>query len=299
MSFYKVLSADLQKCVKPSRIAWNVIKSRFFNPQKSSKAFEVGERHYDLGNDLFEAMLDHRMVYTCGYWNESDSLDEAQENKLDMVCRVLDLKPGQRVLDIGCGWGSFVRYAAENYGVEAVGITVSKEQEERAKELCEGLPVEIRLQDYREVDEPFDHIISLGMFEHVGSKNYRTYMEMVHRCLADNGIFVLHTIGSNISVRNTDPWVEKYIFPNSMIPSISQIGSAIEDLFIMKNWSNHGPDYDKTLMAWFRNFCENWGKLKENYSERFFRMWKYYLLSSAGSFRARKNHQWQIVLMKK
>lgn len=297
--FHKVLSADLHKRVNPSRMGWNVIKSRFFNSQKTSNAFEVGEYHYDLGNDLYEAMLDSRMVYSCGYWNNADSLDQAQENKLDHVCRILDLKPGERVLDIGCGWGSFARYAAENYDAEVVGITVSKEQAVLANKKCKGLPVEIRLQDYRDINEKFDNIISLGMFEHVGNKNYRTYMQVVYRCLAEGGIFVLHTIGGNTSVRNTDPWIEKYIFPNSMLPSIRQIGLAVEDLFVMEDWSNHGPDYDKTLMAWYRNFCESWDKLKETYSGRFYRMWKYYLLSAAGSFRARKNHQWQIVFSKK
>lgn len=298
--FYRILRVDLHEQVTTSlSFLWNIVKFRVRNPQRTSRAFEVGEHHYDIGNDLYEAMLDSRMVYTCGYWGDGDTLDQAQENKLDIVCRILNLEPGQRVLDIGCGWGSFARYAAEHYGVEVVGITVSKEQAELAEKRTEGLPVEIRLQDYREVNEPFDHIISLGMFEHVGYKNYRTYMETVHRCLDDNGIFVLHTIGGNTSVRHTDPWIEKYIFPNSMIPSIRQIGLAIEDFFVMEDWSNHGPDYDKTLMAWYRNFTENRERLKEHCSDRFQRMWTYYLLSSAGSFRARKNNQWQIVLTKK
>lgn len=298
--FYRVLSAGLQnKAFLSPPFIWNHIKTRWSNPQKKSRAFRIGEHHYDIGNDLYEAMLDSRMAYSCGYWNNADSLDQAQENKLDHVCRILDLKPGQRVLDIGCGWGSFARYAAENYDAKVVGITVSKEQAVLANKKCKGLPVEIRLQDYRDLNEKFDNIISLGMFEHVGNKNYRTYMQVVYRCLAEGGIFVLHTIGGNISVRNTDPWIEKYIFPNSMIPSIRQIGLAVEDLFVMEDWSNHGPDYDKTLMAWYRNFCESWDKLKETYSGRFYRIWKYYLLSAAGSFRARKNHQWQIVFSKK
>lgn len=298
--FYRILKADLERRAVQSLISrWNSLKALVKNPQSINNAFEVGERHYDIGNDIYDIMLDSRMVYTCGYWNGAETLDEAQENKLDLVCRILDLKPGDRVLDIGCGWGSFARFAAVEYGAEVVGITVSKEQAKLARDRCADLPVEIRLEDYRSVDEKFDHIISLGMFEHVGIKNYRTYMQMVYRCLSDEGIFVLHTIGGNISVRNTDPWIEKYIFPNSMIPSIRQIGMAIEDLFVLESWSNHGRDYDKTLMAWYRNFNDGWEKLKNRYSETFYRMWEYYLLSSAGSFRARKNNQWQIVLTKK
>jgi cyclopropane-fatty-acyl-phospholipid synthase len=214
------------------------------------------------------------------------------------VCKKINLQPGQRVLDIGCGWGSFAQYAAEEYGAEVVGITVSKEQVELGRERCKGLPVEIRLQDYREINEPFDHIISLGMIEHVGSKNYRTYMQTAHRCLKDNGIFLLHTIGSNRSVRTTDPWIEKYIFPNSQLPSIRQLALAAEGLFVMEDWQNFGVHYDKTLMAWYQNFDTGWDELKSTYSERFYRMWTYYLLSCAGSFRARKNQLWQIVFSK-
>lgn len=297
---YRILKHDLDKtAVSALAKVRDFFRSLFRNPQKQKRAFQIGDRHYDAGNDLFEAMLDELMVYTCGYWLGVDTLEEAQEKKLEMVCRNLGLKTGQKVLDIGCGWGSFAKYAAESYGVEVVGVTVSKQQLELARESCKGLPVEIRLQDYRQVDEAFDHVVSLGMFEHVGVKNYRTYMRVVSRCLSDEGVFVLHTIGGNYSVTNSDPWIEKYIFPNSMIPSIQQIGEAVEKLFVMEQWDNYGPHYDRTLMAWYRNFKENWDELKNNYSERFYRMWTYYLLSSAGSFRARKNQQWQIILTKK
>jgi cyclopropane-fatty-acyl-phospholipid synthase len=241
-------------------------------------------------------MLDERMVYTCGYWQDSENLSQAQTAKLDLVCRKIGLKPGQRVLDIGCGWGGFAKYAAEMYGGKVTGITVSHKQAERAIEYCRGLPVEIRLQDYRDVSETFDHIVSLGMLEHVGSKNYRQYIQKVHDCLSDDGLFLLHTIGSSVSVRKTDPWINKYIFPNSMLPSIAQLGAAFENMMVMEDWHNFGPDYDKTLMAWFNNFNRGWHQLKDNYSERFYRMWKYFLLMSAGSFRSRTNQVWQIVL---
>jgi cyclopropane-fatty-acyl-phospholipid synthase len=298
--FCRVLSAQLDVYLKQN---WQLISSimlaKLFNRQSKNRAFQIGEKHYDLGNDLFINMLDSKLAYSCGYWNNADNLDKAQENKLDIICRKLGLKPGMKVLDIGCGWASLLQYAADKYGAEVVGITVSKEQVEYGNNLCKGLPVEIRLQDYRDVNEQFDHIVSVGMIEHVGYKNYRTYMEMVHRCLKDDGLFLLHTIGGNRSVKATDPWIDKYIFRNGMLPSIQQLGVAIEGLFVMEDWHNFSADYDKTLMSWYKNFTGNWDKIKANYSDRFYRMWEYYLLSCAGSFRARSNQLWQIVLSKR
>lgn len=298
--FYKVLDADLDKKIKKNfglmlKIWWNL----FLNQGRKSKAFEIGQKHYDIGNDLYRMMLDKRLTYTCGYWKDARDLDEAQEIKLDLVCKKIGLSHGQRVLDIGSGWGSFIGFAAEKYGANTLGITVSKEQKELADKLYKDLPVETRLQDYRDIDEIFDHIVSLGMFEHVGYKNYRTFMQTAYHALKDDGLLLLHTIGGNDSVRGTDLWIEKYIFPNSMIPSIKQIGKSIEGLFVIEDMHNFGADYDKTLMAWYKNFEDNWDKIKLNYDERFYRMWKYYLLSCAGSFRARKNQLWQIVLSKK
>jgi cyclopropane-fatty-acyl-phospholipid synthase len=298
--FCKILAAELDKKVRENwRLAVTFLKARLLNPQRPSRAFKIGEHHYDIGNELYTAMLDKRLVYSCGYWKQASNLDEAQEAKLDLICQKLGLNRGMRVLDIGCGWGSFAKYAAEKYGAEVVGITVSREQVELGKQLCKGLAVEIRMQDYRDIREKFDHIVSVGMFEHVGYKNYREFMEMVHRSLRGDGLFLLHTIGSNHSMHSTDPWIAKYIFPNSMLPSIKQIGAAIEGLFVMEDWHNFSAHYDKTLMAWFKNFQQSWDKIKSNYNERFYRMWKYYLLSCAGSFRARKNQLWQIVLSKK
>lgn len=297
--FKKVLSAHLNRDISVNFASlFTVAKAFLFNLQSSSRAFRVGEAHYDLGNDLYEAMLDKRMVYTCGYWRDAKNLDDAQEAKLDLVCRKIGLKTGDRVLDIGCGWGSFAKYAAERYGVSVVGITVSKEQASLARESCKGLPVEIRVCDYRDMDEQFDHIVSLGMFEHVGYKNYRVYFEIANKCLKNEGLFLLHTIGNNKSMIIGDPWSCKYIFPNGMLPSVAQIGKAVEGLFVMEDWHNFGADYDKTLMEWFKNFDTAWPKLKEKYEERFYRMWKYYLLSFAGAFRARDIQLWQIVLSK-
>jgi cyclopropane-fatty-acyl-phospholipid synthase len=296
----KILQAQLDEKIKRKfSILFRLSLASLFNLQSKRRAFIIGERHYDLGNDLFQNMLDKRMNYSCAYWKDTNSLDEAQENKLELICHKIYLKPGMRVLDIGCGWGGFIKYAAEKYNAEVVGITVSKEQVELGMKLCEGLPVEIRLTDYRNLNEKFDRIVSVGMFEHVGRKNYRTFFKIANECLKDDGLFLLHTIGSVKSRKSIDLWTHKYIFPNGMLPSAEQIGRAIEQLFVMEDWHNFGADYDKTLMAWDNNFIESWDKIKNKYSERFFRMWKYFLLSSAGSFRSRiRNQLWQIVLSK-
>ena len=270
--------------------------SFFANLQSKTRAHQVGEVHYDVGNELYRTMLDQRMVYTCAYWRDADNLDDAQQHKLELVCRKLELRQGMRVLDIGCGWGSFAKYAAENYDVEVVGVTVSKEQVELGNENCRELPVELRLQDYRDVNEKFDAIVSLGMFEHVGHKNYRTYMRVVQRCLKDNCKFLLQTIGKNHSRVGVDPWIEKYIFPNGEIPTLRQISSALGTQMVIEDLHNFGADYDRTLMAWFANFDRAWPQLKKNYSDRFYRIWKYYLHVCAGAFRARNLQLWQLVI---
>ncbi|MDO8664232.1 MAG: cyclopropane fatty acyl phospholipid synthase [Candidatus Liptonbacteria bacterium] len=296
--FYRILKARLNvKNKAPGQDLFHYL-SNLFNKQTVKRSLEVGERHYDIGNDLYKAMLDKRMTYTCGYWDGALTLDEAQENKLDLICRKLNLKAGQKVLDIGCGWGSFAKFAAEKYGANVTGITISKEQVALGKEMTKGLPVDIKFLDYRKIEGMFDHIVSIGMFEHVGHKNYRTFMEVVGRHLKDDGIFLLHTIGGNFSGVSADPWTVKYIFPNGILPDIKNIGEAIEGIFVVEDWHNFGADYDKTLMAWHRNFEANWGQLQNRYSERFHRMWNYFLLSCAGAFRARNSQLWQIVLSK-
>ncbi|MGW8194231.1 MAG: cyclopropane fatty acyl phospholipid synthase [Desulforhopalus sp.] len=297
---HKILQQRLHKTITCSPpVIYNTIKAVINNCQSGKRAREVGEKHYDTDNQLFSLMLDKYMVYSCGYWQDSETLDEAQQAKLDLICRKLRLKKGMRLLDIGCGWGSLVRFAAENYGVEAVGITISREQVEMARQLCDGLPVDIRFQDYRQMAGEFDAVVSVGMFEHVGYKNYRSFMEVVNRCLKKDGLFLLHTIANNKTTKIGDPWFDKYIFPNGMLPSPSQLTSALEKWFIIEDWHNFGVYYDRTLMAWYQNFCDNWPKLKQKYSHRFYRMWSYYLLSMAGSFRARYLQVWQVVLSPK
>ncbi|MFA5387467.1 MAG: cyclopropane fatty acyl phospholipid synthase [Candidatus Paceibacterota bacterium] len=302
--FYRVICHKLDK---KFNFKWplilQIITSFVLNQQAGKKAFEIGKKHYDIGNDLFQLMLGKTMAYSCGYWSSpikpAKNLNEAQEAKFELICKKLGLKKGMEVLDIGCGWGTFMKYASKRYGVKSVGVTVSKEQTELAKKLCKGLPVEIKLQDYRKTHRQFDRIVSIGMIEHVGSKNYKNYMRTVDNCLKDDGLFLLHTIGSDETTTVTDPWVAKYIFPNSHLPSIKQIGEAAEKIFVMEDWQNLGADYDKTLMAWHKNFKRNWPKLEKKYGRKFFRMWEYYLLSCAGMFRARGAQLWQIVFSKK
>ncbi len=296
---FRILRAGLEKNFKPTwAMRWAVFKAKVFNYQSKSNSMAVIDQHYQLGNDLFISMLDELMTYSCGYWKNAKTLNEAQRAKYDLIARKLGFKPGMRVLDIGCGWGGFAKYVAQNYGVTVVAITLSENQANYAREFCKGLNVEVRVQDYRDVNESFDRIIEIGMFEHVGNKNYRTFMEKVHRNLKDDGMLMLHTIGNNMSSVTCDAWIDKYIFPNGHLPSIAQIGTAIEGLFVMEDWHNFSADYDKTLMAWYQNFENSWDKLKGAYSPAFYRMWKYYLLSCAGAFRARDIQLWQVVLAK-
>jgi len=276
----------------------HTLLSLYSNLQSKARAFEVGEKHYDLDNDLYEKMLDSRMVYTCASWDGVSTLDDAQEQKLDLICKKINLKKGDHVLDIGCGFGGFAKYAAEKYGAKVTGVTVSKEQKKKAEEVTRGLPVDIVLTDYRDIVGTFDHVVSIEMFEAVGVKNFRTFMEKVYSLLSEDGFFLLQTIGSNVSTNVGEAWLDKYIFPNGVLPSLEQISKSVEGLFVTEDVFNFGADYDPTLMEWFKNFEAAWPSLKEKYDERFYRMWKYYLLSCAGAFRSRNIQDWQIILSK-
>ena len=274
--------------------------SKLLNMQNRIRSRRVARQHYDVGNDLYGEMLDQRMMYSCGYWRRAETLDEAQVAKLELIACKLALQPDARILDIGCGWGGACRFFAERYGVEVIGVTLSGEQAKFAREHCAGQAVQILQQDYRDLPpgETFDAVYSIGMFEHVGYKNYRTFMRKVCEFLPSEGRFLLHTIGRNTTETSTDPWINRYIFPHGMTPSIRQIGQSIEDLFVMEDWHGFGQDYDRTLMAWRANFEGAWESLRDRYDERFFRMWRYYLSCCAGSFRARQNQLWQILLVK-
>jgi len=287
--------ADFHKDIRPLSYLFFTLDARIRNLQNKVRSRQVGEEHYDLGDDLYSAMLDPLMQYSCAYWARANTLEEAQRHKLDLIARKLGFQPGMKVLDIGCGWGGALQYFAETYGVEGVGVTISVEQKQTAEERCKELPVEIRLQDYRDLSGQFDRIYSVGMFEHVGPKNYRVYMETARRLLIPDGLFLLHTIGSPVTLHRADPWFTRYIFPNSSLPSPSHISDASEGLFVMEDWHNFPQDYERTLLAWYDRFEEAWPDLQDKYGERFYRMWRYYLLAVAGGFRAGGNQLWQVV----
>lgn len=296
---YKLFQARIEeKVAKDIGFILLVLKAKLFNRQSKSKSQKSIDSHYNKGNDLYRMMLDPLMIYSCGYWENADNLTRAQEDKLELICQKLKLKKGQRVLDIGCGWGGFAYYAAKNHQVEVVGITISSEQEKLARQRCEGLSVEIRFQDYRDVNEQFDRIVSIGMLEHVGYKNYGAFMKTIKCNLKPDGWCLLHFIGGNETVHTTDPWINKYIFPEGLIPSATQIAKAMEGHFIVEDWHNFGLDYDTTLMAWKNNFVKNWDSIKTNYSEEFFRMWRFYLCSCAAAFRSKRLNLWQLVISK-
>ncbi len=297
--FYRIGKHKITSPKITLSIVWHYLKSIILNRQNKKRAKQVAEQHYDLSNELYMSFLDPYNQYTCGYFKDTNDLNQAQEKKLDLICKKLQLKPTDRVLDIGCGWGGFAKYAAEHYGCHVTGISISKEQIKYAQDFTKGLPVEIKMIDYRDLNEQFDKILICGMIEHVGFKNYRKIFEIVNANLKEDGLFLLHTIGGNKTIYAVDPWIDKYIFPNGMLPSVKQISNAMEKLFVVEDWHNFGPYYDPTLMAWFKNFDTNWHNIKANYDERFYRMWKYYLLSCAGIFRARGLQLWQIVMSKK
>jgi cyclopropane-fatty-acyl-phospholipid synthase len=272
--------------------------SFLLNLQTRRRARLVGRRHYDVGNDFFECMLDPSMQYSCAWFRDTNDLAQAQREKMDLICRKLGLEKGMSLLDIGCGWGGLARHASEHYGCRVVGITISEEQRRYGAELSRGLPVEIRLQDYREISEQFDRVVSVGMLEHVGPKNYRKYMRKVFETLRPGGVFVCQSIAANFSSLYSDPWVARYIFPNSMIPSAAQVSKATEKLLVLEDVQNLGGDYEKTLKAWESNFRRSWHRFASRYGETFYRMWRFYLLGCAGAFRARGLQLFQFVFSK-
>jgi len=295
----KIMRAGLREKVTGSlRLRLLTAKAFLFNLQSKDRSGRSVEAHYDIGNDLYTRMLDPRMVYTCGYWKNAKTLAEAQEAKLDLVCRKLGLRPGMRVLDLGCGWGGFAAWAAEKYGCSVVGVTLSKDQHALGREMWKHLDVDLRLCDYRDVTGTFDRVASIGMMEHVGPKNHRHVMEIVHKRLVDDGIAVIHTIANNRSRRHGTPFVEKYIFPNAVAPSLAQLGKATEGLFVVEDLHNIGPDYERTLLAWWENFDRAYPELKDKYDQRFYRLWNFYLLAAAGASRARDGQLYHLVLTK-
>ncbi len=299
----KIMRANLKQKITGSwRMRALTVKALMLNLQAKSRAGASIEAHYDIGNDLYTRMLDERMVYTCGYYRDAKTLQEAQDAKLDLVAKKVGLKPGMRVLDLGCGWGGMASWAAEKYGCSVVGVTLSKDQVALGNEMWgpngKKLDVELRLCDYRDIQGKFDRVVSIGMMEHVGPKNHRAMMQVIDRCLVDDGVALVHTIANNKSLRHGTPFIEKYIFPNAVAPSIAQIGRALEGLFVLEDLHNIGPDYDPTLMAWWANFDRTYTEISHRYDRRFYLMWKFYLLAAAGAARSRDGQLYQIVMTK-
>ena len=300
----QLLEADLTSRVpRDWRTAAAWLRAQLVNLQTVRRAPQVAHAHYDLGNEFFAAMLGRSMTYSCGYWARAATLDDAQDAKLQLICDKLDIGPRDHVLDIGCGWGGCARWAAERRGARVTGVTVSAPQAEFARAHCRGLPVDIAVMDYRDPEVlrrgPYSKVVSVGMFEHVGSKNYRTFMRIAHDALGDSGVMLLQTIGRSGWTEPSDVWVDRHLFPNAALPAMAEISDAASRLFVIEDWHNFGGDYDRTLMAWHANFERAIadGDPCIPRSDRFRRMWRYYLLSFAGSFRSRVRMQlWQVVL---
>lgn len=296
--FYRLSPEKINESVKPIGLILNVLKSKLINLQTKERSKEVAEKHYNLSTDLYKSFLDPYNQYTCGYFKGTKDLNKAQEHKLDLICKKLKLSKNDKVLDIGCGWGGFAKFASEKYGCEVTGISISDEQIKYAKDFCKGLSVNIIKSDYRDFEGKFDKILVCGMIEHVGPKNYKIFIKKIDSLLKPDGLFLLHTIGNDVKNTTPFPWIIKYIFPGGHLPSAKELTNASEGILKIEDWHNFGAYYDKTLMAWHKNFTKNWHKIEKSYDERFHRMWNYYLLSCAGTFRSRTFQLWQIVYSK-
>ncbi len=268
--------------------ASKIIKSVSNNIKKSKENIEF---HYDVGNDFYKLWLDDSMTYSCGYFkNEDDSLDDAQKNKVDYILKKLNLKEGESLLDIGCGWGNLIIQAAKKYKVKAVGITLSTQQFEKASERIEEENLadyaEVQLIDYREIkDMKFDKIVSVGMLEHVGKNHLEEYFCAVNKLLNKNGISLLHCI-TNIDEGGTNSWINKYIFPGGYVPSIQELIQYIsKERFHIIDVESLRRHYVRTLQCWADNFENSLDEIKKTKDETFIRMWRMYLNSCAASFK--------------
>lgn len=306
--FRRVITADLGRSAIAmlNRLLLN-LRARFSNLQSRRRAAAVAETHYDLDHRMYELFLGPYNQYTCCFFRDTDDLEQAEIIKLEMICDKLEIGSGDRVLDIGCGWGGFARYAASTRGCAVTGVTISQEQASCAERFTRGLPVDIVLADYRDLPERvagrFDKVLICGMIEHVGYKNYSALMQVVDTMLEDDGLFLLHTIGNADDTRVVDPWIEKYIFRNSMAPSMGQLVRSFSRRFVVHDWENYGHYYSQTLSAWQQNFERNWEairalKSRRPFDERFRRMWNYYLLSCKAAFDVEDLLLWQIVMGK-
>ncbi len=304
--FRRTMGAGLQAhpLLRLNRLA-KEIQARFRNLQTRDRSRAVAEEHYDLDHRMYSLFLGPWNQYTCCFFDGTRDLEQAEVCKLEMICDKLEIEAGDRVLDIGCGWGGFAKYAASTRGCKVIGISLSDEQIDYARSYTAGLPVEIHRLDYRDLPSsslgPFDKILICGMIEHVGYKNYRQLMQVVHTVLKDDGLFLLHTIGNRHNTVVVEPWTEKYIFRNSMAPSMRQLAKAAEELFVIEDWENYGHYYVPTLQAWHDNFNRNWDRIRalegpRPFDERFRRMWNFYLMSSRAAFEVEDLHLWHLVM---
>ena len=247
--------------------------------------------HYDISDNLYDLFLDPKRQYSCAYFkNENDSLETAQNNKIQHIIKKLNIKPNQKVLDIGSGWGSLAIDIAKNINCEVLGITLSKNQldysNKKVKEMNLGNQVKFRLMDYRELDEKFDRIVSVGMFEHVGRKFYKKFFKQINNLLNEKGVSLIHTIGSVKPPRDPHPWITKYIFPGGYTPSLSEVTTPIENAgLIVTDIEVLRLHYSHTLKHWKENCIRNKDKIIKMFDEKFFRMWEFYLTGCEMSFK--------------
>ena len=280
-------SRDIVKLVKDKSITVPT-------DEQAERAQEVIDIHYDMGNDLFRAMLDRTMSYTCAYWRAGAStLEAAQSDKNELICQKLELEPGMVIADLGCGFGSFARHAQDIHDVTVIGYTLSQEQADIAGDF-----MEVRVADYTQLRGRYDRIISMGMLEHVGPANYRDYMKVNYRHLEKNGIALFQTIGYNLSRGQVHPWINTHIFPNGALGSFAQLAEAMEGLFVLEDVENFGTDYATTAQAWFDNFARAVHSGRYRCHPRFYRMWEFYIMFFKAAFLAREFQLWQVVMTK-
>ena len=246
------------------------------NQQSKEKSLRVAERHYAMGNDIFLSFLGKYKNYSCGYFSDTDNLDQAQLQKLEKICRLLDLKPGDRVLDVGGGWGEFARYAATKYGCYVTSVNITDEQIKFAVEYCKGTSVDIRKCDYRDITGRYDKIAVIAMLTHVGPKNYRKFMEVADRCLEPGGMMLIESVGGHKSRKNCEAWINRYIFPGGVVPSLKQFDTAMAGRFSRKETDEFGGFYVHTLRAWNRNLMQAWPDHLRKYDERVRLMFEYF-----------------------
>eukprot|EP00928_Gymnodinium_smaydae_P010979 TRINITY_DN14121_c0_g5_i1.p1 TRINITY_DN14121_c0_g5~~TRINITY_DN14121_c0_g5_i1.p1 ORF type:complete len:417 (-),score=86.53 TRINITY_DN14121_c0_g5_i1:242-1492(-) len=272
------------------------------NQQTKDRSRRVTEQHYDAGNDLYERMLGPSMSYTCAYWKGAENLDQAQENKFDLIRRKLELAPGMKVADLGMGWGTAAEHMHKQAGVNVTGVSLSKEQVKWAQQNLAKPGLQFIWSDFRDhCEDPkymgyYDRVYSIGMMEHVGYKNYQTFFKCIKNLLKPDGLAVVHTIGEPDFVSAGDPFLEKYIFPGVVIPALSKVTPAFENDFILEDFQNFGHDYSRTLAAWSENSKAFFKENPTAYSLEFQRMWDYYLKMCEALFELRINQLWHFVL---